>query len=58
MASKQIFEEVYTQTNIILCIKPPKDLATYHSAMRDRDAVSLLGYKCRGVAKNQAQPMD
>ena len=22
MASKQIFEEVYTQTNIILCIKP------------------------------------
>ena len=24
MASKQIFEEVYTQTNIILCIKPQK----------------------------------
>ena len=24
MASKQIFEEVYMQTNIILCIKPPK----------------------------------
>ena len=91
MASKQIFEEVYTQTNIILCIKPPKvylieekyvfgsdhsqgytlifrlwntviskvwDLATYHSAMRDRDAVSLPGYKCRGVAKKQAQPTD
>jgi len=26
--------------------------------MRDRDSVSLPGYKCRGVAKNQAQPMD
>ena len=24
MASKQIFEGVYTQTNIILCIKPQK----------------------------------
>ena len=24
MASKQIFEEVYTQTNIILCKKPQK----------------------------------
>src|SRR4029434_3947557 len=88
MASKQIFEEVYTQKNIILCIKPQKvylieenmcsivtgytlifrlwntviskvwDLATYHSAMRDRVAVSLPGYKCRGVAKKQAQPMD
>lgn len=26
--------------------------------MRDREVVSLLGLKCRGVIKKQAQPMN